>query len=271
MAQSEKKRYINTSFWTDQYILKLSEKEKYFYMFLLTNPQTNIGGVYELAEDLIIFLTKLKRNEIKSFFQRFSKDGKIYYLDGWVYIRNFAKHQSQSEKIKKGISNVFAEVPSEVMAKIKSIDSGVQEVEKPIKTASEELQEEIAAYDKIPFETFWEAYEKKIGRPKSEEKWNRLKKSEQEEILEYIPKYLKFQPNPKYRKNPETFFNNRAWEDEIPEEETAKPQKYDRETEERIQATLARKKIDSLPVQGTQQRETVQVNTMPLLNKFKIR
>lgn len=67
----------------------------------------------------------------------------------------------------------------------------------------------------IPFEKFWELYDKKVGRPKAEQKWNKLKLEEQQAILEYIPKYKISQPNKTYRKNPETFFNNRSWEDEL--------------------------------------------------------
>jgi hypothetical protein len=67
----------------------------------------------------------------------------------------------------------------------------------------------------IDFEKFWNLYDKKIGKPKSEAKWNKLSLEEKEKILEYIPRYKVAQPEKKYRKNPETFFNNRSWEDEI--------------------------------------------------------
>lgn len=68
---------------------------------------------------------------------------------------------------------------------------------------------------KLPFDTFWNLYDKKTGRPKSEKKWNALSLKDQELILKYIPKYKIAQPNKIYRKNPETFFNNRSWEDEL--------------------------------------------------------
>lgn len=67
----------------------------------------------------------------------------------------------------------------------------------------------------ISFEEFWNAYDKKVGRPKSEKKWYRLSFGDQQAIMAYIPKYKRAQPDKKYRKNPETFFNNRSWEDEL--------------------------------------------------------
>ena len=65
------------------------------------------------------------------------------------------------------------------------------------------------------FEDFWNAYDKKVGKPKSEKKWNKLSLKNKLLIMEYIPKYKLAQPNKKYRKNPETFFNNESWFDEI--------------------------------------------------------
>ncbi len=69
--------------------------------------------------------------------------------------------------------------------------------------------------DNISFEKFWNAYDKKVGRPKSEKKWYKLSLKDQGAIMAYIPNYKKAQPDKKYRKNPETFFNNRSWEDEL--------------------------------------------------------
>lgn len=74
--------------------------------------------------------------------------------------------------------------------------------------------------EKIPFETFWNAYDKKVGKPKSEKKWKGLSRNDQEAILVYIPKYKKAQSNKTFRKNPETFLNNRSWEDEIISDQT---------------------------------------------------
>ena len=69
---------------------------------------------------------------------------------------------------------------------------------------------------KTSFDIFWNLYDKKIGsRKKIESKWNKLPKNEKEKILDYIPMYIKSQPNKKFRKNAETFLNNESWNDEL--------------------------------------------------------
>lgn len=65
------------------------------------------------------------------------------------------------------------------------------------------------------FDDFWDAYDKKVGRDKCEGKWEYVSQSDREKIMAHIPLYKDAQPNKKYRKNPETYFNNKSWNDEI--------------------------------------------------------
>lgn len=67
----------------------------------------------------------------------------------------------------------------------------------------------------IPFEIFWDLYDKKISKPKCVSKWKLLTNKDREDIIEFIPRYKENQPNKVYRKDPYTFFNSRTWEDEI--------------------------------------------------------
>lgn len=80
-----------------------------------------------------------------------------------------------------------------------------------------EMQEEQAELETYPtFEDFWEEYDKKKGeKGKLKKKWLALTQKERELIMDYIPNYKASQPEKKYRLNPETFFNNKAWNDEL--------------------------------------------------------
>lgn len=65
------------------------------------------------------------------------------------------------------------------------------------------------------FDFFWNLYDKKIGdKTKLLKKWAKLKQSEKDKIFETLPKYVA-STEKKYRKNPETYLNNEAWNDEI--------------------------------------------------------
>lgn len=72
------------------------------------------------------------------------------------------------------------------------------------------------SYINITYEVFWDNYEKKVGeKDKVKKKWESLTDKQREQIMEYIPLYIKSQPNKKYRKDPLTFLNNKSWLDEI--------------------------------------------------------
>lgn len=66
------------------------------------------------------------------------------------------------------------------------------------------------------FDDFWDEYDKKVGsKDKIKKQWDKLPQKTKEQIMAYIPNYKLSQPDKKYRKNAETFFNNESWNDEI--------------------------------------------------------
>lgn len=67
----------------------------------------------------------------------------------------------------------------------------------------------------VPFETFWDAYDKKIDPKKCKPLWERLTDKDRLDAMAYIPKYKQAQPDKQFRKNPQTFLNARSWESEI--------------------------------------------------------
>lgn len=68
----------------------------------------------------------------------------------------------------------------------------------------------------IPFSDFWNAYDKKAGnKEKLSRRWAKLSDADRQAIMDYIPLYIHAQPDKKFRKNPETFLNNKSWNDEL--------------------------------------------------------
>lgn len=67
----------------------------------------------------------------------------------------------------------------------------------------------------IPFDVFWNLYNKKVAKVKCEPKWNNLKDEEREKIIDTLPSFITSIRDKQYQPNPETYFNQRRWEDEI--------------------------------------------------------
>jgi len=83
-------------------------------------------------------------------------------------------------------------------------------------TNNKDKKEEKEYNNNISFEIFWNLYDKKVGdRRKLEKKWDKLNEEEKLKALSHISKYKIAQPDKQYRKNPETYLNNKSWNDEI--------------------------------------------------------
>jgi len=68
----------------------------------------------------------------------------------------------------------------------------------------------------IDFDFFWNDYDKKVGdKQKLKSKWNKLSDNDRNQIMNYLPLYIEAVPDKQFRKNPETFLNNKSWLDEI--------------------------------------------------------
>jgi hypothetical protein len=68
----------------------------------------------------------------------------------------------------------------------------------------------------IDFDFFWDYYDKKVGeKGKIKKKWDKLTDEERQKAFNFIESYKIVQPDKYYRKNPETFLNNKSWNDEI--------------------------------------------------------
>jgi len=72
-------RKVHTAFWDDLFIEKLSPEDRYFYLFLLTNPLCTECGIYEISLSKICTYTGYNLESVKSIIKRFKDSGKIIY------------------------------------------------------------------------------------------------------------------------------------------------------------------------------------------------
>lgn len=110
-----KKRYVDTKFWDDNYIIKIGSIEKLLFLYLLTNTLTNIIGIYEISTNRIAFDTGIDKDMVIKILERFEADDKVKYEDGWIALKNFTKHQLNNPKINAGIKALLSEVPGNLV------------------------------------------------------------------------------------------------------------------------------------------------------------
>lgn len=109
------KRIVDTSFWTDGNVDDFSPEDKYFMLYLLTNPFSTQLGIYEISIKQVAFQLGYSVDAVNVLLDRFeSKYGVIFYSKDTkeVAIKNYLRHsivkggKPVEDCIKKEISKV---------------------------------------------------------------------------------------------------------------------------------------------------------------------
>lgn len=124
-----KQRYVNTKFWSDPYIVSLDTHNKLLFLYLLTNPYTEICGAYEISLRQIEFDTGLVDSLIQAGVRKLQADKKIVYKDGWVFLPNWIKNQSLNPSVIKGIVRSLENAPKWIKDKIGWNSLGIASIE----------------------------------------------------------------------------------------------------------------------------------------------
>lgn len=101
-------RTISLSFWTDSKVDdNFTPEDKYFYLYLLTNPHTNICGCYEISHKQMERETGYNLDTVKRLLGRMEKEHRVIaYSDETkeVLIFNWHKYNwTRSEKVLKSV------------------------------------------------------------------------------------------------------------------------------------------------------------------------
>jgi hypothetical protein len=113
-----KQRIVNTRFWDDSYVIRLEPNEKLLFLYLLTNPLTNIAGVYELPQRRIVYDTGLDTSTVERALMKLERDGKAIVSGDWIAIVNFIRHQSLNPKVLQGIRLELQKAPKELVDRL---------------------------------------------------------------------------------------------------------------------------------------------------------
>jgi len=175
-------RQIETKFWRDPFIEQCTPEERYFYIYLITNPATRQCGIYETTIRIMAFETGYNVETIEKLIQRFEDYGKIKYSrqTNEICIINFLKYNSTSSpKVIACINQEMEAVKDRVLIGyaygINTISQEEEEEEKEKEEEKEEEREEkkVSARSKFIKPEFIEVknYFKEKGHPNEAQKF----------------------------------------------------------------------------------------------------
>lgn len=113
-------RNVSTSFWEDRKVVEeFTPEDKYFYLYLFTNPHTSLTGCYELGYQQASIETGYNKEIIARLMERFEKVHKVLMYDQEtkeVLLLNWYKHNwTKSPKCLKSILTQAENIKSHLL------------------------------------------------------------------------------------------------------------------------------------------------------------
>ena len=89
-------RLVYTDFWEDPKVMEeMTPEDRYFYLYLLTNPHTNMIGIYQILKKQMAFELGYSPESINSLLDRFINHHKLIKYDAEtkeIFIKKYAKY-----------------------------------------------------------------------------------------------------------------------------------------------------------------------------------
>lgn len=110
-------RNISTTFWTDSKVADdFTAEDKYIYLYLFTNPHSNLCGCYEVSYKQIAYEAGISVDKAKKLIDRLQNEFNVIRYDGKtkeVLILNWHKYNwTKSEKFRKPLLKEIEKVKS---------------------------------------------------------------------------------------------------------------------------------------------------------------
>jgi hypothetical protein len=222
------RRSINTRVWSDDWFESINPSEKLLWIYLLTNAQTNMLGIYEISIKRIQFETGLNKEIIEKALKGFESVKKAIYNNGFIILPNWMKNQAMNTNMVKSAETLFLNLPNHLIdclisngfESFESLSKGLVILPKIEKEIEREIEKEIKIENGKDFEIFWKAYPKKKNKDKAFEYWQKKKgKPPIAEILAKLAVQIKSddwtKDGGKWIPYPGSYINAGGWFDEI--------------------------------------------------------
>lgn len=240
-------RIVRNSFWKDEKIVNMfSPEDKYFFLYLLTNPDATQLGIYHFVPKTAAFLLGYSTDSVNILLERFENKYKLIKYSAEtseVAVLNFLRHSimtggkpvydclvSDADNVKNTslLYSVyrhliqydklndtvvkFLKYIKEEYIKDKNIDTNDNDNERHVDDSSTSRVCIVPSDEDRFFEVCWNAYPKKKGKGsvKHATRKRLLKNVGQEQMLRCIERYKEYTNgwDMQYIMNGSTFFNS---------------------------------------------------------------
>lgn len=112
----------------DNWFETLNPDEKLLWLYLLTNPMSNMLGLFEVSIKRMSTDTGISQAKILTIMKDFQRLQKAFYWFGSVFLPNWMKHQSMNPNMVKSAISIYAGLSNELNTKL--IENGFESFER---------------------------------------------------------------------------------------------------------------------------------------------
>lgn len=237
-------RTIQLSFWTDSKVYdEFTPEDKYFFLYLLTNPHTNICGCYEIPMGAMIQETGYNEATVKRLLERMENvHGCIKYDPNTkeVLIINWGKYNwCNSKDVKTGVAKNARYIKSSEFRKVFESMNLIDPVGTvgggsidPVGTSVSVLYSDTTTVDSntsskdtdtevmSDFDIFWSIYPRRVGKGEARKSLEKaLKKTDLKTIIDAVKAQKQSaqwgKDGGSFIPYPATWLNQERWADEV--------------------------------------------------------
>lgn len=254
-------RTISMSFWTDSKVVDdFTPEDRYFYLYLFTNPHTNLCGCYEVSIKQVAYETGYSLDSINMLLKRFEEvHNVIRYSDNTkeLLLLNWHKYNwTSSDKFRKPLLKEISEVKDKAFREYLQniadgkevgygIDTNCIDTKEGMDTSVTVTNTDTVTVSNIStsndelddaFDAFWKHYPKKVDKQKAKAAFKKVivkKTITVDELIAAVERQKKSRQwqDISYVPNPTTWLNGSRWEDDLPEAKATRKNNRQQELE----------------------------------------
>jgi hypothetical protein len=211
------KRFIDTGIFDDDWFMDLSKDGKLLWLYLIT--KCNHAGMIKINLKLCKVQTGI--NDILTVIKELDNRlvtvrEQLYFIPKFIVFQYPGFPNSKAKAQQSAI---------EILKKYSLLDENNLTVTQLLPNSYNKGNDNDYINDndndeskevKIDFEIFWNLYNKKVGsKDNCKKKWDKLFLQIQQSIINILPEYLESITDRQFQPNPETWINQKRWENEI--------------------------------------------------------
>ena len=257
-------RNISLSFWTDAKVDdSFTPEDKYMFLYLLTNPYTNLCGCYEISTKQISHQTGYNEDSVTRILNRLERMHDVIRYNNEtkeILILNWGKYNwTKSDKLVKPIKGAIDKIKHTPFREyLTGVFECFRNLSIPYQYPTDTTVSVTDSIDSIDnttntnvtnttsnsaFDVFWNLYPKKIGKGAALKKWQTIKPEKaliakiMNAVREQMTTAQWTKEGGQYIPNPTTWLNQGRWDDKTeinietttatPAGKTVRAQQYD--------------------------------------------